>query len=51
MVEWEGRYYTRPFPKSVYPQVKALVDDNRWSQPVRVLCEPEWPTPEKEEWQ
>ncbi len=39
-VLWEGRYYTRPFPKSVYEEVRKLVMDYRWSPSARSLCEP-----------
>ena len=40
--EWEGRHYIRPFPKSVYEQVRALVKDYRWSQSAYNLCAPSW---------
>ena len=40
--EWEGRHYSRPFPKSVYEQVRALVKDYRWSQSAYNLCAPSW---------
>ena len=39
-MEWEGRYYTRPLPKSVFEEVRHLVKDNRWSNGARRLCEP-----------
>ena len=41
-VDWEGRYYTRPHPKSVYEEVRKLVDDFRWSRSAASLCEPSW---------
>ena len=41
-VSGPGRYYNRPFPKSVYPQVKGLEKDDRWSQEAQKLCEPLW---------
>ena len=45
-VECDGRYYTRPFPKSVFEQVRGLVKDYRWRQWARSLCEPSWETPQ-----
>ena len=39
-VMWEGRYYTRPFPKDVFEEVKGLVKDFRWSRVARGLCDP-----------
>ena len=41
-VEWEGRLFTRPFPKSVYEEVRKLVEDNRWNREAWSLCEPSW---------
>ena len=43
-VEHEGRYYTRPFPKSVFEEVRRLVKDDRWSKTAEKLCEPSWET-------
>ena len=45
-VLWGDRYYTRPFPKRVYQEVKALVKDHRWSKTASSLCEPSWDTPQ-----
>ena len=45
-VLWEERYYTRPLPKSVFEEVRALVSDSRWSLTARSLCEPSWDTPQ-----
>ena len=45
-VEWEGRYYTRPFPKSVYEEVRKLVEDYRWNRSASSLCEPSWGAPQ-----
>ena len=39
-MEWEGRYYTRPLPKSVFKKVRNLVCDDRWSREAKKLCEP-----------
>ena len=39
-VEFEGKHYTRPFPKRVYEQVRKLVRDRRWSKVAEKLCEP-----------
>ena len=41
-MEREGRAYTRPFPKSVYQEVRKLVEDNRRSRMAESLCEPSW---------
>ena len=45
-VEWEGHYYSRPLPKSVYEQVQGLVKDYRWCHSAWSLCEPTWDTPQ-----
>ena len=44
--EWEGRYYSRPLPKSVYEEVRAMIQDYRWSRSALRLCEPTWDTPQ-----
>ena len=41
-VECEGRYYTRPLPRTVYLEVKDLVRWDRWSQRAQDICEPSW---------
>ena len=41
--QWEGQLHTRPFHKSVFGQVQALVKDHRWSSYARSLCDPLWP--------
>ena len=39
-VDWDGTYYSRPLPKSVFEEVRRLVQDNRWSTVASGLCEP-----------
>ena len=39
-VLWEGQYYTRPFPRTVFNAVRELVKDSRWSTEAAGLCEP-----------
>ena len=39
-VEWEGKYYARPFPKSVFEEVSRLVKDSRWSSRAKAICKP-----------
>ena len=41
-VEWQKQYYVRPHPKSVYQEVKSLVEHSRWSRHAQSLCEPSW---------
>ena len=45
-VEWAGQYYTRPFPKTVFQEVRALVADFRWNRSAQSLCEPTWHGPQ-----
>ena len=44
--EWEGRYYSRPLPKRVYEEVRAMVKDYRWSRSALSLCQPTWDAPQ-----
>ena len=37
-MEWEGRSYTRPLPKSVFERVRRLVFDNPWSIIAWSIC-------------
>ena len=39
---WEGHYYARPHPKTVFVDVVALVKEDRWSDAAAKLCEPSW---------
>ena len=45
-VLWEGQYYLRPFPKTVFEEVRKLVKDYRWSKWASSLCEPSWGKPQ-----
>ena len=45
--EWNERRYSRPFPKSVYHQVRALVEDYRWNPAAWELCAPNWDAPDQ----
>ena len=45
-VLWEGQYYSRPFPKTVFEEVRKLVKDYRWSKWASSLCEPSWGKPQ-----
>ena len=36
-----NHYYARPFPKDVFQQVHALVQESRWSKDAGRLCEPQ----------
>ena len=39
-------YYSRPLPRTVYAQVKALVSSSdRWNREAAQLCEPLWDAP------
>jgi len=42
LVEWQNRFYARPHPKSIYEEVKDLVEHHRWSPHAKSLCEPSW---------
>ena len=44
-VELKGRYYTRPHPKTVYQEVRELVEDYRWNPSAWSLCEPDYHAP------
>jgi len=45
-VEYEGRYYTRPLPRTVYQEVRELVEDYRWNRTALRLCEPDYHAPQ-----
>ena len=44
-VWWEGQYYSRLHPQTLFERVQAMVKDERWSREAGMLCEPEWPVP------
>ena len=44
--EWHRQYYSRPLPKSVYEEVRAMVKDYRWSRSALSLCQPTWDAPQ-----
>ena len=39
-VWWDGQYYSRPFPKTVFAQVQELVKEHRWNRAAAKLFEP-----------
>ena len=41
-VWWDGQYYSRPLPKTVFAQVQELVEEYRWNRAAAKLCEPRW---------
>ena len=43
-VQYEGRYFKRPLPKSLYETVQPIYEND--SKRARTLCEPDWEHPE-----
>ncbi|MDA8584034.1 hypothetical protein N9L68_07355 [bacterium] len=41
-VWWDGQYYSRPEPKTVFAQVQELVKEHSWNRAAAKLCEPRW---------
>ena len=41
-VWWDGQYYSRPLPKTVFAQVQELVKEHRWNRAAAKLWEPRW---------
>ena len=41
-VWWDGQYYSRPLPKTVFAQVQDLVKEHRWNRVAAKLCELRW---------
>ena len=40
---WKSQYWSRPLPKTVFAQVKELVEEDRWNREAEQLCEARWP--------
>ena len=40
---WKSQYWSRPLPKTVFAQVKELVEEDRWNPEAEKLCEARWP--------
>ena len=43
-VQYEGRYFKRPLPKSLYETVQPIYEND--SKRAKTLCEPDWERPE-----
>ena len=39
-VWWDGQYYSRPLPKTVFAEVQELIENNHWNRAAATLCKP-----------